>query len=159
MKGLSRVKKKDAFSSQDTENQPFRFSGTPGIYTCMYVAIFFFFIDVNGFNGFNGFNTLIGCGGAVVCWCVHLTLAMRVRVGIPPTPGTFVLQQDTLSTLLLSTHVYKWVPGRMRTLICRLIWCALIKWCLARMLPRELRRCTLSAGLILNPMTGGNNTL
>ena len=34
-------------------------------------------------------------------------------------------------------------------------WCGMCapqKWCLARMLPRELRRCTLSAGLILNPM-------
>ena len=27
-----------------------------------------------------------------------------------------VLQQDILSTLLLSSQVYKWVPGRMRTL-------------------------------------------
>ena len=32
--------------------------------------------------------------------------------------------------------------------------CAPLKWCLARMLPRELRMCTLSAGLILNPMMG-----
>ena len=27
--------------------------------------------------------------------------------------GTFGLQEDTLSTLLLSTQVYKWVTGRM----------------------------------------------
>ena len=33
-------------------------------------------------------------------------------------PGTFVLQQDTLSTLLLSTQVYKWVPGRMWRICC-----------------------------------------
>ena len=32
--------------------------------------------------------------------------------------------------------------------------CAPLKWRLARMLPRELRRCTMSAGLILNPVTG-----
>ena len=62
-----------------------------------------------------------------------------------------VLQQDSLSTLLLSTQVYEWVPGRNANVICRLMWhvCAPLKWSLARMLPRELRRCTMSAGLIL----------
>ena len=67
----------------------------------------------------------------------------------------FVLQQDTLFTLLLSAQVYKWAPGRMRKLF--VAWCGMcvpLKWRLARMLPRELRRCTLSAGLILNPVTG-----
>ena len=34
-----------------------------------------------------------------------------------------------------------------------------MKWRLARMLPRELRRCTMSAGLILDPVTGGNKVL
>ena len=70
-------------------------------------------------------------------------------------PGTFVLQQDTLSSLLLSTQVYKWVPGRMRMLF--VAWCGMcapLKWHLARMLPRELSRYTISAGLILNPVTG-----
>ena len=38
-------------------------------------------------------------------------------------PGTCVLQQDTLSTLLLSTQVYKWVPGRMQTLF--VAWCGM----------------------------------
>ena len=41
-------------------------------------------------------------------------------------------------------------------------WCGMCApwtWRLARMLPRDLRRCTMSAGLILNPMTMGNNTL
>ena len=96
----------------------------------------------------------IGCGGAMV-WCVQLTFSFRIRIWIPPTPGTCVLQQDTLSTLLLSTQVYKWVPGRMRTLF--VAWFGMyapLKWRLARMLLRELRRCTMSAGLILNPMTG-----
>ena len=68
-----------------------------------------------------------------------------------PYPGTFVLQQGTLSTLLLSTQVYKWVPGRMRTLLLiELALCALFtkKWRLARMLPREQRKCTFSAELI-----------
>ena len=67
----------------------------------------------------------------------------------------FVHQQDTLSTLLLSTQVYKWVPGRMQTL--SVAWCGMcvpLKWHLARILPRELRRCTMSVGLILNPVTG-----
>ena len=35
----------------------------------------------------------------------------------------FVLQQDTLSTLLFSTQVYKWVPGRMRTVF--VAWCGM----------------------------------
>ena len=32
--------------------------------------------------------------------------------------------------------------------------CAPLKWLLARLLPGELRRCTMSARLILNPVTG-----
>ena len=57
-------------------------------------------------------------------------------------------------TFFFSTHMYKWVPGRMRTSF--VTWfgmCAPLKWCLARMLPKELRRCTMSAGLILNLVT------
>ena len=34
-----------------------------------------------------------------------------------------------------------------------------MKWRLARMLPRELRRCAMSAGLILNPVIERSNTL
>ena len=37
--------------------------------------------------------------------CDRSTLTLRVRVRIPLLPGTFVLQQDTSSTLLLSTQV------------------------------------------------------
>ena len=33
-------------------------------------------------------------------------------------------------------------------------FCVPLKWRLARMLPRELRWCTMRAGLILNPVTG-----
>ena len=49
--------------------------------------------------------------------CDRSTLTLRVRVRIPLSPGTFVLQQDTLSTLLLSTQVLNGDPvgGRMRT--------------------------------------------
>ena len=78
-----------------------------------------------------------------------------LRVRFMSMPGTFVLQQDTLCTLLLSTQVYKWVPGRIRTLF--VAWCGMcvpLKWRLAWMLPGELRRCMMSAGLMLN-----NNTL
>ena len=60
----------------------------------------------------------------------------------------------------VSTQVYKWVPSRMRTLF--VAWCGMcapMKWRLARTLLRALRRCTKSAGLILNQVTGGNNTL
>ena len=68
----------------------------------------------------------------------------------------FVLQQDTLSTLLLSTQVYKWVPGRMRTLF--VAWIGImapVTWRLAGILLREWKLCTvLSAEFKLNPMTG-----
>ena len=55
-------------------------------------------------------------------------------------------------------------PNHNISLYCRIIekvyrtWSACVhSWSgpLARMLPRELRRCTMSAGLLLNPMTGG----
>ena len=89
-------------------------------------------------------------------WIEPLTLDQRVAGSIPVNGWHFfVLQQDTLSTLLLSSQVYKWVPGRMRTLF--VAWCGVcapLKYHLARMLPRELRRCTMSAGSILNPVTG-----
>ena len=43
----------------------------------------------------------------------HHLKTIDLMVRFPSMHGTFVLQQDTLSTLLLSTQVYKWVPGRM----------------------------------------------
>ena len=46
----------------------------------------------------------------VVYWCDRSTLTLRARVRFPLSPGTFVLQQDTLSTLLLLTQMYKWDP-------------------------------------------------
>ena len=43
----------------------------------------------------------------MVYWIEPLTLDQRVAGSIPVNAwGTFVLQQDTLSTLLLSTQVY-----------------------------------------------------
>ena len=46
----------------------------------------------------------------MVLWCDRSTLTLRARVLIPLSPGTFVLQQDTLSTLLLSTQVLNGDP-------------------------------------------------
>ena len=69
----------------------------------------------------------------MVYWCDCLTLTLRARVRYPPSPVSFVLQLDTLSTLLLSAQVYKWEPGRMQTLL----WLnAPVKWQLDGMLPR-----------------------
>ena len=45
----------------------------------------------------------------MVYWSEPLTLDQRVAGSIPVNAWHFVLQQDTLSTLLLSTQVYKWV--------------------------------------------------
>ena len=45
------------------------------------------------------------------------------------------------------------------SLLLDLALCATLKLRLNRMLPRELRSCTMSAGLIFNPVTRGINTL
>ena len=47
----------------------------------------------------------------MVYWSEPLTLDQMVAGSIPVNALAIVLQQDTLSTLLLSTQVYKWVPG------------------------------------------------
>ena len=99
-------------------------------------------------------------GGAVVYWIEPSTLDQRVVGSIPVNAWQFC-PSARHSILLLSTQVYyKWVSGRMWTLVVawRGIVCAL-KWRMTRMLPRELRWCTMSAGLILNPVTDGINTL
>ena len=69
-------------------------------------------------------DCIIFCKGEVP-WYIGLNPWLSIkelRVRFPSMSGTFVFQQDTLSTLLLSTQVYKWVPGRMRTLLCCLMW-------------------------------------
>ena len=74
--------------------------------------------------------------------------------------GTFCPSARHIATLLLSTQVYKWVTGRMRKLF--VAWLGMwapLKWRLARMLRKELRWCTLSAGLILESSDRSNNTL
>ena len=69
--------------------------------------------------------------------------------------GTFVLQQGNLSTLLLSTQVYKWRPGRRWQIIVYEFASAIIG-CYTRqgMLPGEWKLCTVSAALKMYPMTG-----
>ena len=58
--------------------------------------------------------------------------------------GTFVLQQGNLSTLLLSTQVYKWGPGRRWQIIVFEFASAIIG-CYTRqgMLPGEWKFCTV----------------
>ena len=54
-----------------------------------------------------------------VPWYIGLNPPLWIKglqVRFPSMPGTFVLQQDILSTLLLSTQVYKWVPIKMQIL-------------------------------------------
>ena len=62
--------------------------------------------------------------------------------------GTFVLQQGNLSTLLLSTQVYKWEPSRRWQIIVFEFASAIIG-CYTRqgMLPGEWKLCTVSAAL------------
>ena len=51
----------------------------------------------------------------MVYWIEPLTLDQRVVGLIPVNACYFRPLADTFSTLLLSTQVYKWAPGRMRT--------------------------------------------
>ena len=76
------------------------------VYWCVHVP---WYIGVYMYHG------ILVCTCTVVYWCVHVIPAMKARVLIPPLGGTLVLQQDTLSILLLSTQVHKWVPDRLRT--------------------------------------------
>ena len=78
-------------------------------------------------------------GGAMVK-AVWLLNSHAASPGLIPTVAydPFVLQQDTLSMLLLLTRVYKWEPGRMRT-VCYRGWVGLfvpVNWRPAGMLPR-----------------------
>ena len=77
-------------------------------------------------------------GGAVVYWIEPLWIK-GFRVRFPSMPDTFVLQQGTLSTLLLSTQVYKWVPGRMRTLL----W---LSWHYVRLWNGDWPECSPGSG-------------
>ena len=45
-----------------------------------------------------------------VAWLVKHGPSNQEGTGSNPVRGTIVLQQDNLSTLLLSTQEYKWVP-------------------------------------------------
>ena len=64
----------------------------------------------------------------------------------------FVFQQDILSTLLLSIQVYNLVPGRMRNYLSLDVHAPEVAPC--QNATQELRRCTMSAGIMLNPVIG-----
>ena len=91
----------------------------------------------------------------MVYWIEPLTLDQRVAGSIPVNAWHFLSFSKTLYPHCCS-------PPRCRNGylvdandICA--WCGMcapLKWRLARMLSRELRGCTMSAGLILNPVTG-----
>ena len=103
------------------------------------IIIFIIFVEVLWYIGVNPWLWIKG-----------------LRVPFPSMPGTFVLQQDTLSTLLLSTQVYKRVPGRMWRICCVNYAFAWTPRKAARqgMFHWEWNLCTLSAVLKLYPTTG-----
>ena len=67
--------------------------------------------------------------------------------------GTFVLQQGNLSTLLLSTQVYKWGPGRRWQIIVFEFASAIIG-CSARNAPCGVEIVHCKCGIEMYPMTG-----
>ena len=75
--------------------------------------------------------------------------------------GTFVLQrQGNLSTLLLSTQVYKWGPGRRWQIIVFEFASAVIGgYTRQGMLPGEWKLCTVSVALKSIQYDRGNKTL
>ena len=81
------------------------------------------------------------------------------RVRFPSMPGTFVLQQDTLSTLLLSTQVYKWVPGRMWRICCICICLNANIGSSARNAPLGVEIVHCKCGLEIVSNDRGNNTV
>ena len=95
------------------------------------------------------------CGGAVVYWTEPLTLDQRVAGSIPVNAGHFLSFSKTLypHCCSLPRCINGYPVGCERYLSLDVGMCAPLKWRLARMLPRELRRCTMSAGLTLNPVT------
>ena len=92
-------------------------------------------------------------------WCVHLTLFTMAWVKSHYRLELLSFSKTCDPHCFSRPHV-KMVTCRMQTLF--VAWCGMCappKRRLARMLPRELQRCTISPGLILDPVTGGNNTL
>ena len=77
-----------------------------------------------------------------------------LRVRFLSMPGTFVLQQDTLSTLLLSTQAYKWVSGRMWSICCVCICLNATTGSSARNAPLGVEIVHCKCGLKLYPTTG-----
>ena len=81
---------------------------------------------------------------------LDLPRELRARFTTTMSAGLILSLPVTLSTLVNApTREFEKVYYE-----CSIDW-HWIQWPGARMLPRELRRCTMSAGLILNPVTGG----
>ena len=99
---------------------------------------------------------IIGGRGAVAYWIGPLTLDQRVLGSIP------VNAWHILSLLLLSTQVYKWVPGRMRTLF-QTVWIgtvAPVKWRLVRILLMEWKIVHgIKCGIEIESNDRGNNNV
>ena len=76
-------------------------------------------------------------------------------------PGTFVLQQDTLSTLLLSTQVYKWGPGRMQRYVeyVNVFACNTMIGSSARNAPLGVEIVHFTYGLEIVSNNRGNNSM
>ena len=75
-------------------------------------------------------------------------------------PGTFVLQQDIFSTVLLSTQVYKWVCGRMQMLF--VAWygmCAPPEVAHGQNAPQGVEKVHYECRTDIEPSDRGNNIL
>ena len=71
------------------------------------------------------------CGGAVVYWIELLTLNQTVAGSIPVRTSALLsfskaLYPHCCSPIVLSTQVYKWVPGRMRMRFCVVLFVAIL---------------------------------
>ena len=99
-------------------------------------------------------NTIQIGRSAVVYWIEPLTLDQRVAGSIPVNAWHFLSFSKTLYPHCCSPPrcINGYLVEFKYYLFLDVAMCALLKWYLARMLPRELRRCTMRAGLILNPV-------
>ena len=84
---------------------------------------------------------------------------LRVRVRIPLSPGTFVLQQDTLSTLLLSTQVLNGDPVGCEQNCGRVGIVHACKTATGRNAPQGVEKVHAECRIVYESYDRGNNTL
>ena len=111
--------------------------------------------EVQGLHQSRGSNWGENCSQSVVYWCDRSTLTLRALLWLLPSPGTFLFVNKTLYSHGCSPP--RCMNGYLVGCECYCGWagmCAPKKWQLAGMLPREWRKCTVSAESIQNPMTG-----